>query len=42
MKAILIDVHKQEVKEVDFDGNHKSIYSLIDCNTFDVVQCKNL
>mgnify|MGYP003308668943 CR=1 FL=1 len=31
MKAILIDVHKQEVKEVDFDGNHKSIYSLIDC-----------
>lgn len=41
MKAILIDVHKQEIKEVDFDGNHKSIYSLIDCNTFDVVGIDN-
>ena len=38
MKAILIDVIKQEVKEVEHDDTLKSIYNLVDCGTFDVVR----
>ena len=38
MKSILIDVIKQEVKEVEHDDTLKSIYNLVDCGTFDVVR----
>ena len=31
------DVKKQEVKEVEHDDTLKSIYNLVDCGTFDVV-----
>ena len=37
MKAILINVKTQEIKEVEHDGTLKSIYKHIDCRTFDVV-----
>ena len=37
MKAILIDVKNQLVKEVEHDDTLKNIYELVDCRTFDVV-----
>ena len=37
MKAILIDVKKQEVKEVEHDDTLASIYKHVNCGTFDVV-----
>lgn len=37
MKAILINVKKQEVKEVEHDDTLASIYKHVDCGTFDVV-----
>jgi|TARA_R110002012_G_scaffold170437_1_gene334870 hypothetical protein len=37
MKSILIDVKKQEVKEVEHDDTLASIYKHVDCGTFDVV-----
>ena len=37
MKAILIDVKNQVVKEVEHDDTLKNIYELVDCRTFDVV-----
>ena len=38
MKAILIDVKTQEVKEVEHDDTLQNIYNLVDCRTFDVVR----
>ena len=38
MKAILIDVKNEEIKEVEFDGTLHDIYELVDCATFDVVR----
>jgi len=38
MKAILIDVKTQEVKEVEHDGEIQNIYNLIDCRAFDIVR----
>ena len=38
MKSILIDVKKQEVKEVEHDDTLASIYKHVDCGTFDVVR----
>ena len=38
MKAILIDVKTQEVKEVEHDGEIQNIYILIDCRAFDLVR----
>ena len=38
MKAILIDVKNEEVREVEFDDTLKNIYELVDCSTFDVVR----
>jgi len=38
MKAILIDVITQEVKEVEHDNTLQNIYGLIDCRVFDVVR----
>ena len=37
MKAILIDPILKEVKEVDYSGDYKDIYKLIECRVFDVV-----
>ena len=37
MKAYLINPKKQEVTEVDYSGDYKDIYRLIDCSTFDIV-----
>ena len=37
MTSILIDVKKQEVKEVEHDDTLASIYKHVDCGTFDVV-----
>ena len=41
MKAILIDVKKEEVKEVEHDDTLKNIYELVECATFDVVRIDN-
>lgn len=38
MRAILIDPKNKSVSEVEYDGNYKSIYKLIDCGTFTVIQ----
>ena len=38
MKAILIDVKTQEIKEGDHDGKLQNIYDLIDCRTIDIVR----
>ena len=37
MKAILINSFDESVSEVDYNGDYKEIYNLIDCRTFDVV-----
>lgn len=42
MKAILIDVINQEIKEVEHDDTLESIYKHVDCGTFDVVRIDNL
>lgn len=36
MKAILIDPFTQTISEVDYDGNYKNIYKLIEANCFDL------
>ena len=38
VKAILIDVKNQEVKEVEHDNTLQNIYDLLVCRTFDVVR----
>ena len=38
MKAILIDVKTQEIKEVEYDNTLQNIYDLIDCRAFDLVR----
>jgi hypothetical protein len=38
MRAILIDPMNQEVKEVEYSGDYKDIYKLIECRTFDIVR----
>jgi len=38
MKAILIDVKTQEIKEVEHDDTLQNIYALIDCRAFDLVR----
>tara|TARA_R100001594_G_scaffold80379_1_gene114892 strand:+ start:1119 stop:1454 length:336 start_codon:yes stop_codon:yes gene_type:complete len=42
MKAILIDVKNEEVKEVEHDDTLKNIYELVGCSTFDVVRIDNI
>ena len=37
MKAYLIDPEKEEVTEVDYSGDYKDIYKIIDCSTFEIV-----
>ena len=38
MKAYLIDPTAQTVEPVEYDGNFKSIYKFIECDTFDCVR----
>jgi len=38
MKAILIDVKNEEVREVDHDDTLQQIYKFVDCATFDVLR----
>ena len=38
MKAILIDVKTQEIKEVEHDDTLQNIYDLINCRAFDLVR----
>ena len=42
VKAILIDVKNQEVKEVEHDNTLQNIYDLIDCRVFDSVRIDNV
>ena len=42
MKAILIDVKNQEIKEVEHDNTLQNIYGLLDCRVFDVVRIDNV
>ena len=42
VKAILIDVKNQEVKEVEHDNTLQNIYDLIDCRVFDNVRIDNV
>lgn len=37
MKAILIDPETKTIKEVDYDGDYRSIYKLIDCDCYTAV-----
>lgn len=37
IKAVLIDPYKEEVTDVEYDGNYKSIYPLIHCDCFTTV-----
>ncbi len=37
MKAVLIDSVNKVVSDVEYDGDYRSIYALINCQAFDVV-----
>jgi hypothetical protein len=37
MKAYLIDPYEHSITGVDYSGDYKDIYKLIDCQTFDCV-----
>jgi hypothetical protein len=37
MRTILIDPYERSFTEVDYDGDYKSIYTHLGCDTFDVV-----
>lgn len=37
MRALLLDPTAGTVTEVDYDGDYRSIYKLIDCETFTTV-----
>ncbi len=36
MKAILIDSERQEIKDVDYDGDYKNICKMIKCDIFTI------
>ena len=38
MKAILINPFEQTIKETEYTGDYREIYSLIECRTFDCVR----
>ena len=38
MKAILINPFDQTIKETEYTGDYREIYSFIDCRTFDCVR----
>ena len=35
MRAVYIDPYDETVSEVDYNGDFKEIYNLIDCSTFE-------
>ena len=37
MRTVLIDPYERSFTEVDYDGDYKSIYKHLGCDTFDVV-----
>jgi hypothetical protein len=39
MRAILIDPFTQTIEEVDYSGDYKDIYGLIQCELFSTVYC---
>jgi len=39
MRAILIDPFTQTIEEVDYSGDYKDIYTLIECDLFTTVYC---
>jgi len=41
MKGILINPHEETITEVEYSGNYKEIYDIIDCRTFDVATIYN-
>jgi hypothetical protein len=41
IKAVLIDPYKEEITDITYDGNYKSIYPLIHCDTFAVVRLED-
>lgn len=41
MKAILIDPYEQTIKQVDYNGDFRQIYDLIEVDTFDVARINN-
>jgi hypothetical protein len=38
MKAILINPFDQTIKETEYTGDYREIYSLVECRTFDCVR----
>ena len=38
MRAVYIDPYDETVSEVDYNGDYKEIYNLINCSTFDCVR----
>jgi len=41
MKAILINAEEKTITEIDYSGDYKEIYELIDCQTFTCVSMEN-
>ena len=41
MKAYLIDPFEKSVAQVEYDGNYKNIYKLIDASMFDAAEINN-
>jgi len=41
MKGILINPHEETITEVEYSGNYKEIYDIINCRTFDVATIYN-
>ena len=41
MRAIIIDTVAKENKEIDYNGDYKKIYALIDCKKLDVVKVQS-
>ena len=42
MKAILINPFDQTIKETEYTGDYREIYSLVECRTFDCVRLSDM
>lgn len=42
MKAFVIDPAELNITQVDFDGDYRSVYRLIGCETFDMVRLRTI
>lgn len=42
MKAILINPFDQTIKETEYTGDYREIYSLVECRTFDCVRLTDM